>query len=316
VNLTAAENLAFDLMREHGLRKQGPLYLPWRFEFDNAKQRFGLCAYRERTISLSRYLTELNSVEEVTNTIKHEIAHALVGSGHGHDEFWKDSARKVGARPERCYNSDEVVGVPAPWIATCPGCKATFERFKNPTKTSRKYSCSKCAPGRFDMRFLIQFHRRGTPAPPPPVIVGAARNVIREIFHTPPMFTQPVAAAQTAAAKPKLERDPAGRNCPECELQLSETIPLDINGTCHGCGCCFGKALPPAPKPLPPPPPITPATAAVLQSGEVFESRVVALYQRGLKVVDIAVECGYKRGTGQNRVRGVLIKAGLYKVTS
>lgn len=40
--------------------------------------------------------------------------------------------------------------------------------------------------------------------------------------------------------KPKLQRDPAGRYCPDCAVELQESIPLDSNGTCHGCGSCFG----------------------------------------------------------------------------
>lgn len=40
---------------------------------------------------------------------------------------------------------------------------------------------------------------------------------------------------------PKLQRDPAGRYCPDCAEDLGEDIPLDINGTCHGCGRCHGR---------------------------------------------------------------------------
>jgi len=45
-----------------------------------------------------------------------------------------------------------------------------------------------------------------------------------------------------------------------------------------------------------------------------FDSaRAVALYQGGMKVIDIAVELGYPRGSGNNRVRTALEKAGVYK---
>ena len=40
----------------------------------------------------------------------------------------------------------------------------------------------------------------------------------------------------------KLVRDPAGRTCPECADGLGEILPLDSNGTCHGCGSNYGKA--------------------------------------------------------------------------
>lgn len=44
-------------------------------------------------------------------------------------------------------------------------------------------------------------------------------------------------------ARVKLMPDPAGRTCPVCADDLGETIPLDSNGTCHGCGNNYGKAV-------------------------------------------------------------------------
>ena len=48
----------------------------------------------------------------------------------------------------------------------------------------------------------------------------------------------------TRKAAPKLQRDPAGRTCPQCTEELNESIPLDANGTCHSCGSCYGKVQP------------------------------------------------------------------------
>lgn len=45
----------------------------------------------------------MNTREEVNDLILHEIAHALVGGDHGHDEVWKAKCVEIGARPERCY---------------------------------------------------------------------------------------------------------------------------------------------------------------------------------------------------------------------
>ena len=52
-------------------------------------------------------LANLNSIEETKDVVLHEIAHALTGRGHGHDAVWKRMCIKVGARPERCYKSEE-----------------------------------------------------------------------------------------------------------------------------------------------------------------------------------------------------------------
>jgi hypothetical protein len=41
--------------------------------------------------------------------------------------------------------------------------------------------------------------------------------------------------------------------------------------------------------------------------------KVVALYRTGKSVAQIAHAMGYPKGSGNNRTRNVLIKAGLYK---
>jgi hypothetical protein len=42
----------------------------------------------------------------------------------------------------------------------------------------------------------------------------------------------------------------------------------------------------------------------------------VHFYKQGMRVADIAVKMGYARGSGQNRVRKVLMDAGAYQSTS
>lgn len=106
MNLFDAHKLALELMAKHELTS-------WKFAFDKSVRRFGLCSYRKKTIFLSRRLTLDNSVEEVENTIKHELAHAksyiLHGrAGCGHGALWKTMCLETGAKPERCYDSDKV----------------------------------------------------------------------------------------------------------------------------------------------------------------------------------------------------------------
>lgn len=83
------EILAKDLMAEHGLDD-------WTFEFDRAKVRLGACHYSTKTISLSRPLCEWVSEYEIIDTLLHEIAHALVGPGEGHNHRWRRVAVSIG----------------------------------------------------------------------------------------------------------------------------------------------------------------------------------------------------------------------------
>lgn len=89
-----------ELLRQHGLWQQG-----WRTRPDRAKTRAGCCRYTRKIIGLSAPITALNSWEQTLDTIRHEIAHALVGPGHGHDEVWQAMAEKLGATPKACCHA-------------------------------------------------------------------------------------------------------------------------------------------------------------------------------------------------------------------
>lgn len=115
MNPTAALELLQNKLEEHGLAERG-----WTGTLDNAERRFGLCRPAKKEISISRTLVALNSEEEVLDTILHEVAHALAGIEHrancGHDERWQAICRRIGARPERCYDGEEVNAPDAPWV--------------------------------------------------------------------------------------------------------------------------------------------------------------------------------------------------------
>lgn len=126
----------------------------WRLEFDSSKRRFGCCNYTNKVISLSRALVALNDEKTVGSTIRHEIAHALIGPGHGHDWVWKAMAIKCGNDGRRCY--DHGVEMPeAPWQATCKRCSAVAKRHRAP-KPGQQHSCGKCS-SRFDPSNVLAF---------------------------------------------------------------------------------------------------------------------------------------------------------------
>jgi predicted SprT family Zn-dependent metalloprotease len=138
MNLYEAAHLARQLMCEHGLDAIG-----WTFSFDHARRRFGRCDYTNKRITLSRPLTFLNCIEEVRDTILHEIAHALA-PGAGHGARWRAMCRRVGARAVRCYDDQTVVAPPrraARWEIGCPGCDWWVPRHR---RARRKYVCATC----------------------------------------------------------------------------------------------------------------------------------------------------------------------------
>lgn len=70
----------------------------WRISLatDVYKPYLGLCNYQHKTIILNAHHIDTHPTPEVLNTIRHEVAHAIVGPNHGHDDIWKIEARKQG----------------------------------------------------------------------------------------------------------------------------------------------------------------------------------------------------------------------------
>lgn len=142
---------ATDLLASHGLSD-------WRFIWDRSRRRYGCCKYRYKRISISIYLAALNPIERTLQTVKHEIAHALAGSGAGHGPIWKRKAVEIGCPPVRCYD-EAVIQPKAKYIGTCPnGHKLERNRLSR-----RIMACAICcrehAFGKFDTRFIYKWSR-------------------------------------------------------------------------------------------------------------------------------------------------------------
>lgn len=128
MELHDASALAIRLMKEFGLAST------WRFEFDNAKRRFGCCHWHQKLITLSREIVLRNGLEQVEDTIRHEIAHALCPAREWHGELWKQMCGKVGANPQRCYDSEVVDAPKGDWQATCGVCGRVHTKFRRPKR--------------------------------------------------------------------------------------------------------------------------------------------------------------------------------------
>lgn len=110
--LEQAQALGEMLMMKHGLTD-------WTFGFHNKKTIGGNCYGVKKHIALSRhYVTNTKVTDsQIVDTILHEIAHALVGREHGHDEVWRQKAKEIGSLGERClaarFTQEQ-------WIVYCP----------------------------------------------------------------------------------------------------------------------------------------------------------------------------------------------------
>ena len=152
MNRQEARTLARSLMDAAGLTE-------WRFRFDNARRRAGVCAHATRTISLSAPLTDLYDEGTIRGVILHEIAHARVGPRHGHDAVWAAEATRLGATGRRLIDA-QAPRLRGRWVGRCPAGHEV-DRMRRPASP---VSCSRCAP-RFSLEHLLAWSLDGEPVP-------------------------------------------------------------------------------------------------------------------------------------------------------
>ena len=85
----------------------------WKFGWDRARRRLGVCRLLEKSISISVHFVRANleAPHEIRDTILHEIAHALAWTRHGertHGAQWKQICREIGAVPCAAAKPDAI----------------------------------------------------------------------------------------------------------------------------------------------------------------------------------------------------------------
>src|SRR6185295_10605804 len=100
-HLADAFSLAERLLQQHGLTD-------WKFALNSNKRRLGVCRQHLRRIELSQHYVERNPEEHILDTLLHEIAHAIVGVSHGHNQVWKDMCHQLGCSPNSCDGSADM----------------------------------------------------------------------------------------------------------------------------------------------------------------------------------------------------------------
>ena len=99
------------------------------------------------------------NVDQLSDTILHELAHLIVGIKEGHNEKWRRMARYVGAKPERLARVNDDIGraVQPPWllVATLSSgktvqCKTAYKRTFSYMKRPSAYSINNETVQRFE----------------------------------------------------------------------------------------------------------------------------------------------------------------------
>lgn len=76
-----------------------------RITQDSSMPFLGLCDHTNKCIILNAFHIDIHPDDEVWNTIRHEVSHAIVGHGNGHNEIWAAKAKEIGCdNTQPCSN--------------------------------------------------------------------------------------------------------------------------------------------------------------------------------------------------------------------
>jgi predicted SprT family Zn-dependent metalloprotease len=131
-------------MLEHGLDG-------WAFGFGRGRRTLGTTRVTPGTnvgtVRLSRHLLAHGRPDQIEDTLRHEIAHAVAFLRHGraalgHGPLWREVAREIGARPRATCS--EGLDLPAPHRLACRRCGTVVGLFRSPKHAPDAYRHKGC----------------------------------------------------------------------------------------------------------------------------------------------------------------------------
>lgn len=143
-------------------------YAPgWRFMFDRVKRRFGCCHYSKQLITISYSYMKVAHIDDILDTILHEIAHVIAGPSAKHGPRWRQAAIQVGANPratshiksQRTETNKNIAGAhDHTYEGVCPNCGKVRRYYRKP-KIHRACSCGRCD-STYNPAFQIRYRKR------------------------------------------------------------------------------------------------------------------------------------------------------------
>ena len=122
---------------EHHLNTGAPATW-WRFRFETATGRAGICRYTTSTIALQVTYVLRAPWDDIRDTLLHEVAHAIVGPGHAHNAVWQTAARRIGCTAKRCSTVTHSL---KRWIGQCLLCRDRWFRQRLTAKVRQRSLC-------------------------------------------------------------------------------------------------------------------------------------------------------------------------------
>lgn len=114
------------------------------FSFNNSKTKTGVCYDNPTEIQLSKYFLKspIATPAKIRDVILHELAHAIVGVHHQHNDIWKNVALEIGCSGQVC-SEPFLLKSDYKYIITCPNGCHTRKLSLTKKYLSRPHVCRK-----------------------------------------------------------------------------------------------------------------------------------------------------------------------------
>lgn len=123
---------AIELMQANGLGS-------WKIDINNKRSSLAETYYRTQTIMFSKHFVLVSSQEQFVGVTYHEIAHAILGKGHGHDKEFKDLCAKISPNADYAQRSVDIGNPIRKFILECPDCG-----YSGSTNSKKTRYCANC----------------------------------------------------------------------------------------------------------------------------------------------------------------------------
>lgn len=119
-----------DILLENGLAD-------WKLKLNNKRSALAETYYGSKTIMFSKHFVLVADEDQFIGVTLHEVTHALLGRGHGHNKQFKELCEKISPNADYARRS---VDVPIrKYLLECPKCG-----YSGSTNVNKERYCGMC----------------------------------------------------------------------------------------------------------------------------------------------------------------------------
>ena len=119
-NLDRCKEVWDELDEKFQLREKG-----WKWTINGRlRNALGRCNWNNKMVEMSEWLLSECGVDQVEDTMRHEVAHAISSPLSGHNAEWKRNCILTGAQPRRLASGVKSPSMRQPdkWAIMCGDC--------------------------------------------------------------------------------------------------------------------------------------------------------------------------------------------------